>query len=122
MVWKDKIFKKVLIGIFAGFISGMFASGGGMIAVPSLVHLFKMEEKNARATSIFIILPMVVASGVYYLNNNYIDWNISIKCAIGGVVGGYIGAKSLKKLHPMVLKITFTLFLIYVSSKMILGC
>ena len=113
------MFKKVLIGIFAGFISGMFASGGGMIAVPSLVHLFKMEEKNARATSIFIILPMVVASGLYYLNNNYIDWNISIKCAIGGVVGGYIGAKSLKKLHPMVLKITFTLFLIYVSVKMI---
>lgn len=111
--------KKILIGIIAGFISGLFASGGGMIVVPAFVHLFNLEEAEARATCIFAILPMVIASGLFYYNNDFLDWSISIKCAIGGVIGGFIGAKLLKKLSDKVLKIVFIIFLIYVSIKMI---
>ena len=112
--------KKILLGIMAGFISGLFASGGGMIVVPAFVHLFKMDEANARATCIFAILPMVITSGLFYYNNNFLDWSIGIKCAIGGIIGGYIGAKLLKKLSAKVLKIAFIIFLSYVSIKMII--
>ncbi len=112
--------KKVLLGILAGFISGLFAAGGGMIVVPAFVHIFKLEEAEARATSVFAILPMVITSGIFYYNNNYVDWNIGIKCAIGGIIGGFIGAKLLKKLSDKVLKIIFIIFLIYVSVKMII--
>ena len=111
--------KKLLIGLLAGFISGLFASGGGMIVVPALVHIFKMDEPRARATSVFAILPMVIASSIFYYNNNYIDWMLGIKCAIGGILGGYIGSKLLKKIPPKTLKISFSVFLIYVSTKMI---
>jgi len=112
--------KKILLGMIAGFISGLFASGGGMIVVPAFVHLFKMDEAEARATCIFSILPMVIVSGFFYYNNNYLDWSIGIKCAIGGIIGGYIGAKLLKKLSAKVLKIAFIIFLIYVSIKLII--
>lgn len=112
--------KKILLGIIAGFISGLFAAGGGMIVVPAFVHMFKMEEAEARATCIFAILPMVITSGLFYYTNNYIDWNIGIKCAIGGIIGGVIGAKLLKKLSDKVLKIIFIIFLGYVSVKMII--
>ena len=112
--------KKISIGIIAGFISGLFAAGGGMIVVPAFVHIFKLNEAEARATSVFAILPMVITSGLYYYSNNYIDWNIGIKCAIGGVIGGIIGAKLLKKLSDKVLKVIFIIFLIYVSIKMII--
>ena len=112
--------KKILVGIIAGFISGLFASGGGMIVVPAFVHIFKLDEAEARATCIFAILPMVFASGLFYYNNNFLDWSIGIKCAIGGIIGGYIGAKLLKKLSPQILKILFIIFLIYVSIKMII--
>ena len=61
--WKImKMIKKIIIGMFAGFISGLFASGGGMILVPAFVYLFKLNETEARATSIFTILPMVITS------------------------------------------------------------
>ncbi|MDO5555466.1 MAG: sulfite exporter TauE/SafE family protein [Clostridia bacterium] len=110
--------KKVSIGIIAGFISGLFAAGGGMIVVPSFVHIFKLKEAEARATSVFAILPMVITSGLFYYSNNYVDWSIGIKCAIGGIVGGFIGAKLLKKLSDKVLKIAFIIFLAYVSIKM----
>ena len=112
--------KKIVLGVLAGFISGLFAAGGGMIVVPAFIHIFKLKEAEARATSVFVILPMVVTSGLFYYNNNYMDWTIGIKCAIGGIIGGFIGSKLLKKLSDKILKILFIIFLIYVSIKMII--
>lgn len=112
--------KKLSLGIIAGFISGLFAAGGGMIVVPALVHIFKLDEAEARATSVFAILPMVITSGIFYYSNNYVDWTIGIKCAIGGIIGGIIGSKLLKKLSDKVLKMIFIVFLMYVSIKMII--
>ena len=115
-----KMIKRIGIGVVAGFISGLFAAGGGMIVVPAFVHIFNLNEAEARATSVFAILPMVMASGLLYYNNNYVDWNIGIKCAIGGIIGGIIGAKLLKKLPDKILKIAFIIFLGYTSIKMII--
>lgn len=112
--------KKILVGTIAGFISGLFAAGGGMIVVPAFVHIFKMDEAEARATSVFAILPMVITSGIFYYNNNYVDWTLGIKCALGGIIGGFIGSKLLKKMSDKSLKIIFIGFLIYVSIKMII--
>lgn len=113
--------KKIIIGLIAGLVSGFFATGGGMIVVPALVYLLSVEESKARAISVFTILPMVVTSGIFYYKNNYINWEIGILCAIGGIIGGYVGSKLLKKIPDKYLKVTFTIFLIYVSIKMILS-
>ena len=115
------MFRKILVGLIAGTISGLFAAGGGRIVVPALIHLFKIEDSKARATSVFAILPMVVASGVFYYKNDYVDWNLGIKCAIGGIIGGIIGAKLLKKISTKTLRILFIVFLIYTSVKMIIA-
>lgn len=64
---------------------------------------------------------MVIASSFFYLKNNYIDWKIGILCAIGGIIGGYIGTKLLRKLSDKILKISFIIFLFYVSIKMIIS-
>lgn len=111
--------KKVIIGILAGIISGLFSTGGGMILVPAFIYLLNLEDTKARGTSVFCILPMVVTSSFFYYKGNYINWKVAIFCAIGGAIGGYIGAKLLKKLPEKVLKISFTVFLIYVSFKML---
>lgn len=111
--------KKVIIGILAGIISGLFSTGGGMILVPAFIYLLNLEDAKARGTSVFCILPMVVTSGFFYYKGNFINWNNAIFCAIGGAIGGYFGAKLLKKLPEKALKILFTAFLIYVSFKML---
>ena len=111
--------KKILIGAFAGIVCGFFGSGGGMILVPAFVYLLDLSEKEARATSVFAILPMVIASFFFYLQSDYIDWKISILSAIGGIIGGYIGAKLLKRTKNEWLQLFFIFFLVYVSIKMI---
>ena len=111
--------KIIIIGFAAGFVSGFFSTGGGLILVPAFMYLLNEESKKARGTAIFCILPMVITSSFFYYKGNYIDWKIAILCAIGGTIGGYIGAKLLKKLPDKVLRITFTIFIIYVAYNMI---
>lgn len=113
------MWKIILIGLVAGFVSGLFATGGGMILVPAFIYFLKLNEKKARGTSLFAILPMVITSSIFYYNNNYINWKIGILCAIGGVIGGIIGSKMLKKLSDKTLRLFFAIFLMYVSIKMI---
>lgn len=91
-----------------------------MILVPAFTFILKLDEKEARATSVFCILPMVCASSIFYFNSSYIEFETGILCAIGGIIGGYIGTKLLKKLSDKYLKIFFTAFLIYVAIRLII--
>ena len=109
---KDK-FKIIIISLFAGIISGFFSSGGGMFLVPFFTHILKLDEVKARGTSVFCIVFFVITSSIFYINNNYIDYGLGIKCAIGGVIGGFWGSKLLMKLDKKVLKILFIIFLLY---------
>lgn len=118
---REKLKEKFIVGLIAGIISGLFSAGGGMILVPAFIHIFGLKDNQARATSVFAILPLVIVSGIFYYKNNFIDWNVGIKCALGGIIGGIIGAKLLRKISNKTLRILFVIFLIYVSVKMIIG-
>ena len=72
----------MLVGFFAGMISGFFSSGGGLILVPYLTAGFKMDRVKARATTIFCIFFMVFTSGCFYFRQDFIDWRIAVKCAV----------------------------------------
>lgn len=110
---KKEVIKASIVGILAGILSGLFASGGGLILVPAFVQVFKTTEKEARAMSVFCILPMVLASLFFYNKAQYIDWKVGTLCAIGGIVGGIIGAKVMKKMNEKYLVLLFIAFLIY---------
>lgn len=109
--------KKPIIGLSAGIICGLFASGGGLILVPAFIYLLNMKDTKARGTAVCCILPMVITSSIFYYKENYINWQIGIYTAIGGVIGGIIGAKLLKKIPTRYVRILFMLFLFYVSIK-----
>lgn len=77
--------RKLLVGLFAGIISGFFTAGGGLILVPAFIYTLKMKTKQARATSVLCILPMVIVTAILYERNNFINWKTGILCAIGGI-------------------------------------
>lgn len=114
------MWKKLIIGLIAGIISGFFSAGGGLILVPAFVYFLNLDEKKARATSLFCMLPMVLTTTFFYGKSNFIHWNVGIKCAIGGIIGGIIGAKLLNKIPNKYLKIIFTVFLLYAGISLII--
>lgn len=107
--------KIIILGIFTGFLSGLFASGGGLIAVPGLVYFLHTGEKEARAIALFSILPMTLTSMIFYKIAGETNWKLGILCGIGGLVGGVIGANLLKRIKDKYLVLIFIIFLIYAS-------
>lgn len=118
---KKSIFLHLLIGFLSGIVSGFFGAGGGMILVPFMTLIMKDEEVKSRATTILCIFFMVLVSGFFYYKQNSVDWEIAIKCSIGGIIGGIVGSKLLIKLDKKVLKMFFVILLIYSGVRMIIG-
>ena len=71
-IMKKEMIKTILIGLIAGFVSGLFSTGGGLILVPAFIYLLKLTQVEARATSIMCILPMVITTSFFYAKNNYL--------------------------------------------------
>ena len=113
-------FKKGFIGFFSGIVSGLFASGGGLILVPLFTKFLGLSEKESRATTIFCILPMVIITAFFYKSKNYLALNLGFYCAIGGILGGIIGSIILNRLKPKYLKLFFSIFLLYSGIRLIL--
>lgn len=124
-ITKNKIMEKddlktIGIGLLAGMVSGFFSSGGGMLLVPFFTHVLKIEDVKGRGTSVFCIFFLVITSSIFYVNKKYVDINLGIKCAIGGIIGAYLGSKILFKLDKKWLRLLFIFFLVYSGIKMII--
>ena len=88
--------------------------------LPFLVYLCKMDSIKARATTCFCLIPQVLIASFFYNQNSYIDYKRIVPIVVGGVRGGIIGAKLLKKIPKKILQISFICFVIFVSIRMIL--
>ena len=64
----------IAIGACAGFASGFFGIGGGIILVPCLVYFCKFSQHEAVATSLAIMLPPVTFFAVWeYYKKGWVD-------------------------------------------------
>ncbi len=50
----------MVLGVFAGAVSGLFGVGGGVLFVPTLTLIVGMSELHAQATSLLAIIPVAV--------------------------------------------------------------
>lgn len=111
--------KKVAIGLLTGFINGLIGVGGTLL-VPALVHLLGTERKTAHGTSLAIILPITIISIYIYSTHGVMPYRIGLLISIGGLLGGYVGAKLLRRISTIWLKRAFALLMIYAGIRMLL--
>jgi len=111
--------KNTLIGVFTGFVNGIFGSGGGTLLVPTLNNLLKVEEHKSHATALAIIIFLTGASSAIYISKGTYDIDLTVKVAIGSIIGGFIGAKLLCKLTGKFLRISFGLIMIIAALRMV---
>lgn len=106
-------------GAFAGVVNGFFGGGGGIVLVPILSGLFKLEQKKAQATAMSIALPLCVISGIIYTLRGATDWTLLLSVGGGVVLGGILGAVILKKLSNNALCFVFYALMIAAGIKML---
>ena len=114
-----KHWKEILIGFGTGILNGIFGAGGGSVLVPLSEKLLKKESHTAHAEAIPVILLMSCVSSVVYLRAGYFDFKVWLLVSAGGMAGGFVGAKLLKKTPKKWLKIGFGAVICITAAKMI---
>lgn len=109
----------VLIGLFAGTLSGFIGIGGGVIIVPALIYILGLTQHQATGTSLFILaMPVVILGVINYAKTQNVNWTYGLIIASTFVIGGYFGSKLSLKTNPAIVKLIFGIIMIYVAIMM----
>lgn len=110
----------LLIGVIAGCTAALCGVGGGIIMVPAFKYLLGLDQKQAIATSLAIIIPTALLATVRYSRvADMIDWKIVAFTAIGACLAAWFATDLMKSLSNPALTKTFAILLI-VSGVMML--
>jgi uncharacterized membrane protein YfcA len=110
----------VLVGVAAGFLSGMFGVGGGILLVPGLVLVAKMDQRIAHGTSLAAVLPISASSLISYWSHDHVDWRVAACLAAGALAGALLGTRLLHVLPHRTLAIAFATLLIVTAIRLFL--
>lgn len=97
------------------------ARGGGLILLPAMVSFLKVDDYKARGTTLTTIFIATLVASIFYSREINFEFLEILPLMVGGVVGGYIGAKLTNKLPKDILNTTFNLFLIFVAIRILMG-
>lgn len=112
----------ILIGLFAGMLSGFVGIGGGVVIVPALVFFLGITQHQAQGTSLFVLaMPVVILALMNYAKSNNVNWTYGAVIAATFVIGGYFGSKLSLKLSPGLVKFVFGLIMAYVSIRLVIS-
>ncbi len=117
----------LLLGVFAGTLSGLFGIGGGLVIVPTLLFCFRflgfspdLAIHMAIGTSLSIIVITASNSVFSHHRRGGIDWSIVRKILIPLIIGTYSGGLVSSKLSASLLETIFSVYVVLVSLKMFL--
>jgi uncharacterized membrane protein YfcA len=113
-------FLYVLLGLFAGALSGLIGIGGGIIIVPALIFIFGFTQHQAQGTTLALMVPPIglLAAWAYY-TQGYVDIRVAAWVCVGFIIGGFFGAKLATGMPTLVLQKVFGAALLAISLKML---
>jgi uncharacterized membrane protein YfcA len=112
----------LVLGLFAGTLSGLVGIGGGVIIVPALIFLFKFSQHSAQGTTLALMVPPVgILAALMYYRYGFVDIKAAAIICLGFVVGGLIGARLATNLPGAILEKIFGAGLLLISLKMLFG-
>lgn len=113
-----KIIVPALIGTAGGLASGLLGVGGGLIFVPLLILMTKMDAHLAIGTSLAAIIPTAIAGMMRHSFAAHVDWKTALIIAVFAVVGAWTGAELSLRLNAILLRRLFSVLLFLMAVKL----
>ncbi|HEY3375201.1 MAG TPA: sulfite exporter TauE/SafE family protein [Candidatus Aquicultor sp.] len=111
----------ILIGFFAGYLSGQFGVGGGVLMTPALRLILGTPALVAVGTPVPVIIVSAVTGAATYYRNGYVDLRLARDLAITGMIGAALGAYTTRFVNgDIILLITAAVF-IFIALNYITG-
>lgn len=107
------------IGVFAGVMAGLCGVGGGIVMVPAFTFLLGMEQKEAVATSMAVIVPTSIMAVARFSEAGLVHWHIFWPTAIGAILAAYFATGWVRKLSNDQLTKIFAVLMILVGISML---
>ena len=102
----------ILLGLAVGILVGLMGIGGGIVLVPAMVYLLKLDQHMAQGTSLFLQLPPIGLGALYlYWKKGNVNLKAGLVCAVGFLLGGYLGSLAALKIPKEQLQGLFGVFL-----------
>ena len=112
----------LIVGVAAGFASGMVGIGGGIVIVPALVYFLALSQHQAQGISIgMLLMPVGFLAAYNYYKQGNLNFTYSAIIGVTFVLGAYLGSKVSLKMDPSLMKRIFGVFILLISLKMIFG-
>ncbi len=102
-----------------GIVNGLFGAGGGIVAVP-ILRKSGLDDREAHASSVAVILPISLISLVLYLWGGRVDFSAGLPYLLPGVIGSLLGTRLLSKISGAWLHRAFGLLIIWAGVRFIL--
>jgi uncharacterized protein len=109
----------VLIGLAAGFFSALFGVGGGIIVVPLLLLIGRLQERPAMATSLAAIGIIALAGTVSYGFHGELKPGAAAMVGLPAAVGAVAGTALQQRIANRTLSLLFALLLVGVGVKLL---
>lgn len=110
----------LVIGLFAGVLSGLVGVGGGLIIVPALIFFLGFNQHQAQGTSLgLLLLPVGILAVINYHNKGNVDVRVVAIMSIAFLAGGWIGSRLALRLPEDAVKKIFAVFLFYSAFKLL---
>ena len=108
----------LLVGVGAGILSGLFGVGGGILVVPALTMILRLDQRLASGTSLGAVFPISVASLVTYWSQDNVDWTMALWLSVGAVGGAIYGTKLIHRLPRRAIGYLFTVMLVLTAIRL----
>ena len=109
----------VLLGFFAGILTGIMGIGGGVVLVPMMVLILGVQQHLAQGISMMVIIPTVLVA-IYKLHKSRLfEYRTAIFLAAGSMIGTMLSSNWVQQIDGALLKRIFGILVIYSSIKMI---
>ena len=95
--------------------------GGGLVLLPAMISFLNVDDYKARGTTLATIFIATLIASIFYSREISFSFVEILPLMVGGIIGGYIGAKLTNKLPKEILNIAFNIFLIFVAARILMG-
>ena len=108
-----------LSGFSVGALAGYFGIGGGFLIVPTIMYSGGLNIIQAIGTSLVSVSSFGLTTAARYFVAGEVDIITAVLLIIGGIAGGYFGAKTSKKIPKEKLSKLFAVLLFAVATYII---
>lgn len=109
-----------LVGLIGGSSMGLLGVGGGLLAAPLFVRLFRQRQTVAQSLALALVTPSAAVALATYAQAQRVDWAMGVPMAIGGLLTVSAGVALAHRLPEARMRTLFAFLLLATGLWMLL--